>query len=336
MSVHNIDEYDSNSDEEKGRVPSLSGSSENDDDSDAEDIFCVGERPETELDKDYACCFLYQWHRAIAELCKSLRENVLLPLHPDLCEMGVPFTKVDTAVVLPAWHCAFQGCTACSQRSSNDKSEAGLWNHIWQYATHQHLLTDLITRHCLREPMLKDEEIAFTLYGQALNEKERKSCPLVGAATDRRALQHLGEVFYEDNVSTLMCFICGCKHIRHSGFDKRGHEVRKGNIDYRPDMHRTLERMFCDPDWETSWRHNFSYKSFRDRFGDAVASDPGMQDGSYEWKRNIQRNGSLEEMLCCPEDVKPGPKCRHDENTVCSRCVSIDIRIIEAITKISN
>ena len=45
---------------------------------------------------------------------------------------------------------------------------------------------------------------------EALAEKERQTVPLLGVATDRRALTHLGEVFYEDNVVTLICFVCGC------------------------------------------------------------------------------------------------------------------------------
>jgi hypothetical protein len=312
-----------------GHLPSLSGSSQNDDDSDAEDFFGVSERAEADIESNYRRCFLYRWRQAVSALCDSLRENVLLPLHPDLGEMGVAYTKVDTPVVLPSWHCAIQGCTACSRRRASENSEAGLWKHIWDWGTHRRLLTDIMAKYGLREPHLDAEEVAFTLYGQALNEKERSSCPLVGAATDRRTLQHLGEVFYEDNVSTLMCFICGCKHIRHIGFDKFGAEVRKGTIDYRADMHRTLHTMFCGDDYDGSWRHNFSYKSFKDRFGEAVASDPGLQDGVYEWKRKVQRRGVSEEMLCCPEDVQLGPLCRHDEQSVCSRCRPIDARTEE-------
>ena len=48
------------------------------------------------------------------------------------------------------------------------------------------------------------EEVAFTLYNEALAEQERQCCPRLGIATDRRALLHLGETFKEDNIKTLM------------------------------------------------------------------------------------------------------------------------------------
>ena len=138
-----------------------------------------------------------------------------------------------------------------------------------------------MTKHGVTEPHMKPEDVAFALYNQALAEKERQTVPLVGVATDRRALAHLGEVFYEDNVTALICFVCGCKHLRHDGYDKFGKPMRKGTIDYRSDMHRTLKKIFESDDYETSWRYNFSYKYFKDRFGDAVASDPDLHDGVY-------------------------------------------------------
>ena len=98
---------------------------------------------------------------------------------------------------------------------------------------HQKTLRELITDHSLHEPFLSLEEVAFTLYNEALAEMEREACPKLGLATERRALLHLGEVFKEDNVATLMCFICSCKYVMHDGFDKFGRQVRKGHIDFR-------------------------------------------------------------------------------------------------------
>ena len=57
--------------------------------------------------------------------------------------------------------------------------------------------------------------------------------PRVGLATDLRTLRHIGEVFKEANCKALMCFICGCKHIYHYGYDKFGDRQRKATIDYR-------------------------------------------------------------------------------------------------------
>ena len=314
------DQVSRGSDSVDGDLPSLSDSSQNDDDSDAEDIFGVSARPESELSVEYRLCFLYRWEQAVVETCEHLREDVLLPLHPDPGETGATWTQVDKALVLPSWHCSFLGCAACCQRQTDSNHEAGLWQHIWNASTHRPLLTKVIRNHKLQETHMAIEEVAFTLYNQALAEKERQSCPVLGVATDRRSLAHLREVFYEENVATLICFVCGCKHLKIDGYDKFGRPVRKGTIDYRPDMHRTLKRMFEDDDYEKSWRYNFSYKHFKNRFGEAVSSDPGLQDGVYEWRRNVRRGSATEEILCCPEDVKRGTSCRHDDQTVCSRC----------------
>ena len=69
-----------------------------------------------------------------------------------------------------------------------------------------------------------------------------------------------------------------------------------------------------------AWTQNLSWKKFKTRFGEAVATDAGMQEGAYEWKRKILRKGVLEEALCCPEDVRATARCRHDAHTVCSCC----------------
>ena len=160
----------------------------------------------------------------------------------------------------------------------------------------------------------------FTLYNQALLESERQSIPLLGIATNRRTLAHLGEVFREENITTLMCFVCGCKHLRHNGSDKFGTKIRKGTIDFRDDVHDLVNKMFTHEDYNHFWEYNLSMKRFKDRFGEAVKCDPGLQSQSFEWKRKIYRQGVWEEALCCPEDVQRGPSCRHGDEVVCSRC----------------
>ena len=131
---------------------------------------------------------------------------------------------------------------------------------------------------------------------------------------------HLGEVFTEDNVSTLLCFICGCKHIPHNGYIRFGKPIRKGNIDFRSDQNQLLEYLFAAGADHSIWNENLSYKHYRDHFGEAVASDPHLQAGVFEWKRKVLRNGVWEEAICCPEDVARTPLCTHDEDSVCSKC----------------
>eukprot|EP00973_Karenia_brevis_P050262 6975110-Karenia_brevis.AAC.1 len=55
---------------------------------------------------------LCRWQAAVKKLQLLLRPDDLLPLHPDLKDMGVIWKDVHNPVALPAWHCAFQGCCA--------------------------------------------------------------------------------------------------------------------------------------------------------------------------------------------------------------------------------
>ena len=79
----------------------------------------------------------------------------------------------------------------------------GIWDHLWSDAGHKTTLMQIMMKYNLDAPHLDLEEVAFTLYNQAILENERISCPLVGIATDRRALAHSGETFVEDNVSAV-------------------------------------------------------------------------------------------------------------------------------------
>ena len=80
--------------------------------------------------------------------------------------------------------------------------ECGLWQHLWHNRDHKHVLKDILQKYALVEKDYSEEEAAFTLVNQAYLMKEEEACPVVGLSTDRRALVHLGEVFYEDNVET--------------------------------------------------------------------------------------------------------------------------------------
>ena len=72
---------------------------------------------------------------------------------------------------------------------------------------------------------------------------ERESIPRLGIATDLRTMRHIGEVFFEDNVKPLMCFICSCKHLYHYGYNKFGIKYSKGNIDYRSNGRDQLRKV---------------------------------------------------------------------------------------------
>ena len=180
-------------------------------------------------------------------------------------------------------------------------------------------MENLIYRCGLRGCTRDLKEVAFTLYSTALAEKERLSCPRVGLATDRRTLGHMGEVFFEDNVKVLICFVCGCKHLNHEGVDKFGQPHDKGTISYLNNLRPLLESVDG-----TAGRENLSRKYYKDRFGGATAAAPDLEEGCLEWVRTIRLSRGDEELLCCPEDVlksaKCSAECRRRDDYVCPGC----------------
>ena len=90
---------------------------------------------------------------------------------------------------------------------------------------------------------MNDEEVAFALFNAASVDSERQLCPLVGVSTDRRCLHHLSEVSTDNNIKTLVCFICGCKHVCCEGFDMFGVRSQKGIIKWRTNVKGILQRI---------------------------------------------------------------------------------------------
>ena len=143
-----------------------------------------------------------------------LRDDVTLPLKPNGCQEVIMDLQSGEKVF--SWHCAFKGCTSCSSECSvSQNHEKGVWDHIWltRDIEHRFALQDIAFEYRLSEAPLDVQMVCFTLYSNALVEKERDCIPLIGLSKDRRCLQHLGEVLEEDHVSVLICFICACKHI---------------------------------------------------------------------------------------------------------------------------
>ena len=296
---------------------SLSESSEGNGNSDDDDIFDMRSASSGQCCAAYEGMFLRRWQLACQELCVHLRESVLLPLDPQQPNQEKVWTDVQSGVVLPPWHCAFAGCDACEKsNASRQYHEHNVWQHVWNSKAHQATLLPIIYRFALRRPGQQLEDVAFTLYSMALAEKERSCCPLVGLATDRRTLCHIGEVFREDSVEVLLCFICGCKHLSHEGVDKFGRPQQKGTISYR---RYKLQELLESVDSEHG-KFNHSLKFFKDRFGGAVAMAPELQQGCTEWVRRVRMAGGDCEILCCPEDVSLSRHCRHNQDHVCSRC----------------
>ena len=166
---------------------------------------------------------------------------------------------------------------------------------------------------------MNDEELACALFNSALVDSERQLCPFVGVSTDRRCLHHLSEVFTEDNIKTLVFFICGCS-VCCEGSNMFGARSPKGTIRWRTNVKGILQRISGEAKEKTLWTNNLSSKHFKDHFGDAVRTDPFLQQGKFEWYRRLRKNCQRDQASYCPEDIVRGAQCVHDEHTVCSQC----------------
>ena len=220
--------------EEPRSEASQSDSVSSGDNSDDEDSFQIMCPTFEDLSEDYKDCFLFRWHEATQDLCKEMREDVRLPLDPRVQGEPQVYDTLASGILLPSWHCAFAGCKAGERHVSKaNHHEKSLWNHVWSAMGHQERLVALIRKYGLVDDTQHEEEVAFTCYNAAIAERERLTVPQLGLCTDRRCLRHIGETFYETNMEVLMCFVCGGKHLSHSGYDKFGNPKDKGHLSIR-------------------------------------------------------------------------------------------------------
>ena len=315
--------------------PDDSGTDSDNNDSDEDDVFHVGTLDEASFPRSYSQCFLYGWKRAISELALHLRDNPLAPQDCPTEAHTYACSDAKSGNAWPVWHCPFiefglgghtTPCLARAQQASSDSQqdyshEKDMWTHV--RACHGHTMEAISQKWKLQKQELVPAEVHLTLLNSALAEKERATVPKLGHSTDRRSLRQVDEVFRDDTVSVLMCFQCACKEISYSGFDKFGQRMQKGNICYRDDRRREVLQIIAgDPNGaaEEAWSYNMCAKRYKDHFGQAVATDPDMDDSSFEWFRNVKRQGGVERILCCPEDVMRTSSCRHGDTFVCEKC----------------
>jgi hypothetical protein len=292
--------------------------------SDEEDVFRVTAAVAGSLSKEYRNSPKERWRLAIAEMRDLCRSDCTIPLDPFDTKQTQIFDDLSEAYRLPTWHCPFRSCTACDASSASSAyvaHESLWWDHI--EAAHDGVVSRIITKHKLARDGISIAETKFALVIAGMLEREREFIPKCGIAVDRRTLRHVGEVFYEDNIKSLMCFICGCKHCYHMGYDKFGKSHSKGLIKYRSDSdmrwHAVLHGA-ARGEVRDAWKYNLSYKRFKTRFGSAVAMDPNLQEDSWEWRRRVFGRDPEHILLCNPEDVVRGKNCKHDNITVCQYC----------------
>ena len=146
---------------------------------------------------------------------------------------------IDSAVSLPRIHCAFAKCTACTEEDfAEDAKVVQDIDRVsgWQDDDrHAEVFWDRVLKaHILRKHKQQIQDVAFVeedddvwdVYKEGLAVQERRRVPVVGAAVDRRAFETTMEVYNDDSIRSLICFVCARVCLHTSGAHSQ--------INYRP------------------------------------------------------------------------------------------------------
>ena len=122
---------------------------------------------------------------ACSSLSQRLRSRPTLPPKPE--DSNAPWEDVFSAVRLPLWHCAFEGCSWWGDGEEELRQHLSM-NHFEAF-THCRALTPHARRY-------RDSD----LYEEAIAIKEREQFPLVGPSVDRRTIELLLRSYNDDRV----------------------------------------------------------------------------------------------------------------------------------------
>ena len=135
--------------------------------------------------------------------------------------------SIDSAMSLPRIHCAFAKCTACTEEDFAEDAKAvreidrvSGWQDDDRHA--EAFWDRVLKAHILRQHKDQIQDVAFVeedddvweVYKEGLAVQERRRVPVVGAAVDRRAFETTLEVYNDDSIRSLICFVCArvCLH----------------------------------------------------------------------------------------------------------------------------
>jgi len=145
---------------------------------------------------------------------------------------------IDSGMSLPRIHCAFTSCTGSFEEVFKEdeakvralqKESGSLDEDPHAQAFGDRVLKEHIVRQhkdTIRKVALVEEDAdVWDVYKEALAVQERQRVPVVGAAVDRRAFQTTLEVYNDDSIRSLICFVCArvCLHTdgAHSAINYR-------------------------------------------------------------------------------------------------------------------
>ena len=123
-------------------------------------------------------------------------------------------------------------------------------------------------------------------YCEAISEIECGSVPLLGPSVDRRSFQHVAEVYNDESVQCLVCFVCACKKTTMCATNQ--------DIEYRSGS--WFSSLSAD-----SLRLNLHFVTFKDRYAsqEPLLDAPALADGTDEWRRTLRFSASSSMEVIC-------------------------------------
>ena len=133
---------------------------------------------------------------------------------------------------------------------------------------------------------------SYDYYQEAIAERERQKMPAVGIAVDRRTIKHVMLGLKSNPPTSLVCACCQCQYTCTDGLN--------------PDIGRMEAGEYFDSISAISFRYNWSYNAYMNRFGNTTAMEhhPELQESSWTFRR-ILKHPSFDDqvLLCCPQDI---------------------------------
>jgi hypothetical protein len=164
-----------------------------------------------------------------------------------------------------------------------------------------------------------------------VREKEEEHIPIIGPSIDRRMLALVTQVANSKTIEAASCFVCAARHTFVQSWDnlcdaRWPATSRNMTVSWRPVRYSLWK-------WEEqnseAFLDTFSLPRFKERYasdnrddGNAFVNASEVADGNSEWQRTLlfQEKGLSLRVLCCPEDVKRAPSCKHALDTLCGDC----------------
>ena len=149
---------------------------------------------------------------------------------------------------------------------------------------------------------------SYDYYQEAIAERERQKMPAVGIAVDRRTIKHVMLGQKMNPPTSLVCACCMCQYTCIDGLHAEMGRIHAGD--------------YFDMVSASSFRYNWSYKAYMDRFGSTSAMEqhPDLHDSSWTFRRILKHPRFQDQpILCCPADIVCSQRHSAEEIWWCCR-----------------